>query len=253
MAEARFQAGRVLHRPWRISPAEQSIPCPWLPSLALSSIPQLGILWSTCTAHVPGQPSQLWPGGPVSHPGSRGTCSPGSLPRETVDFMECGHLSVLSAVALLSRAPREGSSGAGEPGGVPRIPQLHPSPSGCPPSSKASGFVQLAEQSRDPSESEIIEGENSGLKRDREEERRIWSWSDGLSHLYRLRLRQKESGLDGKSAAPPRSPGRAFQLVPNKHSSEGRNGAWRAPFPSPGLLCMVGSACTSFIVILPLI
>lgn len=161
-AEARFQAGRVLHRPWRISPAEQSIPCPWLPSLALSSISQLGILWSTCTAHVPGQPSQLWPGGPVSHPGSRGTCSPGSPPRETVDFMECGHLSVLSAVALLSRAPREGSSGAGEPGGVPRIPQLHPSPSGCPPSSKASGFVQLAEQSRDPSESEIIEGGKLG-------------------------------------------------------------------------------------------
>lgn len=104
-----------------------------------------------------------------------------------------------------------------------------------------------------PANQRLSRGENSGLKWDREEERRIWSWSDGLSHLYRLRLRQKESGLDGKSAAPPRSPGRAFQLVPNKHSSEGRNGAWRAPFPSPGLLCVVGSACTSFIVILPLI
>lgn len=40
-----------------------SIPCPCFPSLALFSIPQLGIFWSTCTTHIPGQPSQLWSGG----------------------------------------------------------------------------------------------------------------------------------------------------------------------------------------------
>lgn len=39
------------------------------------------------------------------------------------------------------------------------------------------------------------------------------------------------------------------KLVLNQPSSEGRNGAWRALFPSLGLLCVVGSACTSFLMI----
>lgn len=71
MAGRRFHAGRVLHRSWRISLAGQGIPCHCFPSLLLFSFPQLGILWSTCTVHGPGQPSQLWSGGPVSHPGSQ--------------------------------------------------------------------------------------------------------------------------------------------------------------------------------------
>lgn len=34
----------------------------------------------------------------------------------------------------------------------------------------------------------LSRGGNSWLRWDQEEERRIWSWSDGLSHLYGLRL-----------------------------------------------------------------
>ena len=80
--------------------------------------------------------------------------------------MECGHLCGCSAMALLSWALcwALGSTGAeqqdwgsgGEQEDVFKIHHLHPFPFGSPRNSKASGFVQLAEQSHDPSESEII-------------------------------------------------------------------------------------------------
>lgn len=114
-----------------------SIPCPCFPSLALLSIPQLGILW------MPRIPSWLPEG-----------CS---NPRISWNLSPCPCLVPRLCIPGLQRRGAAGQGRAGEKGGVPQISQLHPSPS------RASGFVQLAEQSRDPSESEIIEGKTRGL------------------------------------------------------------------------------------------
>lgn len=187
-----------------------SIPCPCFPSLS----------WELSGAHA--QPMSQ-----ASHPSSgQDVLCPILVPSGMFEPIPChGNLWISwnvgtspCSVPWLCFPELQGGEQQGWAGQEGREESLR-SPScihphlGARPAAKASGFVQLAEQSRDPSESEIIQGENSGLKWDGEEERRICGWSDGLSHLYRLRLRQKESDLAGKSAAPPGSPSHAFQQL----------------------------------------
>lgn len=57
---------------------------------------------------------------------------------------------------------RQDWDSGGEEENIVKIHHLHPFPFGSPRSSKVSGFVQLAEQSHDPSESEIIKGGKLG-------------------------------------------------------------------------------------------
>lgn len=94
----------------------------------------------------------------------RGMSGPCALPREPGGFMGC----LCGPVALLSWAlcwalgsmggERQDWGSSGEQEDSFKIHHLHPFPFGSPRRSKAFGFVQLAEQSHDPTESEIIKG-----------------------------------------------------------------------------------------------
>lgn len=112
--------------------------------------------------------------------------------------MGCGHLCLCSDMALLSWVlcwALGSMGGSGKTGAVVETGKMSLRFTICihshlGPCTTAESLDLCSWQSNPmiPVNQRLSRGENSGLRWDQEEERRIWSLSDGLSHLYWLRL-----------------------------------------------------------------